>query len=293
MGFANMHLHSTHSDGMLTPRQLVELAKKEGLGALVLTDHDVASGYDEIKLYADQMGIDTMTGVEFCSVDDDNVCSHILAFDFDLGNEVYKKFVDGHCRRRNEHTRAFFEYARRKGNIKNITWDEIVEYNKGVKWFSNNHIFRAMEAKRLIKQEQYFPWWEENFGPKAYFHKEMLLVFPKPEETISVIKAAKGVSVYAHPSITGPKENRLSYLDKLVEMGVEGVELNHPEVPKEDELYLRKKAEKLNLFITGGTDHTGVFAGFDGKGRYGDNPQDRLVYNYAAKDEYFAIKNRK
>ena len=286
-----MHLHSTHSDGMLTPAALVRLAAEKGLGALTLTDHDVASGYEEAEKYAREYGLETMRGVEFCSVDKNGICSHILAYDFDAENPDYKKFLKGHCDRRNQHTRAFFEYAKKAGKIKGITWDEVLELNKGARWFSNNQIFRAMELKGIITREEYFPWYEENFGSKAELNKKLSLRFPEPEETISVISSAGGVSVYAHPSITGPEENRLSYVKTLIEMGVRGVEANHPLVPFEDSVILRKTAEENNLYVTGGTDHTGIFAGFAGGG-YGkpeDNPEPDC---YASREEYLAIKNR-
>lgn len=70
MNFANLHLHSTHSDAMFTPEQLVLLGKSLGYGALALTDHEVDSGVKEFRSIAKAEGLQTLTGVEFYGLED-------------------------------------------------------------------------------------------------------------------------------------------------------------------------------------------------------------------------------
>ena len=63
--YANLHLHSTHSDGKYTPEQLVLLAKEEGYGAIAVTDHDTVTANEEIAFYAKKHGLESIFGCEF------------------------------------------------------------------------------------------------------------------------------------------------------------------------------------------------------------------------------------
>ena len=63
--YANMHTHSNHSDGGYEPWELARAAKKEGYGAVALTDHDTVTGYRELKEECDKLGLETIIGVEF------------------------------------------------------------------------------------------------------------------------------------------------------------------------------------------------------------------------------------
>ena len=63
--YANLHSHSTHSDGVYTPEELVRIAKDEGYSALAITDHDVATAYPELKATCDKVGMEAIFGCEF------------------------------------------------------------------------------------------------------------------------------------------------------------------------------------------------------------------------------------
>ena len=65
--YANLHLHSTHSDGVYTPAELVRIAKDEGYRALALTDHDTTSGNADMRLECEKAGLDFIFGCEFSS----------------------------------------------------------------------------------------------------------------------------------------------------------------------------------------------------------------------------------
>ena len=65
--YANLHMHSTHSDGVYSPAELVAIAKAEGYKALAITDHDVATAYPQLKKACDEAGMDCIFGAEFSS----------------------------------------------------------------------------------------------------------------------------------------------------------------------------------------------------------------------------------
>jgi hypothetical protein len=124
--FANMHLHSTHSDGQFSPFHLAVLAKSLGYGGVVLSDHDVISGVPELMRVAKMQGLETMSGVEI-SCEQWGTNFHILGYDFDINNPELVAFIDRLCEYRNSHTRILFEAALERGSIKGITWQEVVE----------------------------------------------------------------------------------------------------------------------------------------------------------------------
>jgi len=66
--YANMHTHSTHSDGGYSPAQLAHAAKNEGYGAVVLTDHDTVTGYDELRAECEKLGLETIFGAKFSAL---------------------------------------------------------------------------------------------------------------------------------------------------------------------------------------------------------------------------------
>ena len=83
--YANLHTHSTHSDGKYSPAEMVKVAKEEGYKALAITDHDTATAFPFLKEECDKAGLDCIFGVEF-TANSELISSgyfHMVAFDFD------------------------------------------------------------------------------------------------------------------------------------------------------------------------------------------------------------------
>src|ERR1051325_2296228 len=86
MRFADLHLHTYHSDGTRSPREVIDLAREHGLDIIAISDHDQLAAYFEVKRYAEERGITLIPGVELsCAVDGVDV--HILAYAFDAVDE--------------------------------------------------------------------------------------------------------------------------------------------------------------------------------------------------------------
>lgn len=251
--FANLHTHSSHSDGVYTPAELVRTAKKEGYKAIALTDHDTASGFYELKEECEKENIKYIFGAEFSVVEPNDY--HIVGFDFDPEYPEMKKYLNDMAIRQTDNTKKCFDEAVQKGNIKGVTWEDILEYNSGICWLGNNHVFNAIKAKGLIKQFEYRDWFNKNF-----LHQRQnfapIIRFKTLEEIIALIKKSGGFAVWAHPG------EKIADIDFLVEMGIEGVEVWHPE----NSLAVRKKAIEYalekGLFISGGSDHCGICGGY-------------------------------
>ena len=86
MNFANLHLHSIHSDAQFTPEQLLLIGKALGYQAMALTDHETDSGVKAFMSHARaEGGIEVLSGVEFYGAVD-GICIHLTALDFDMDN---------------------------------------------------------------------------------------------------------------------------------------------------------------------------------------------------------------
>jgi predicted metal-dependent phosphoesterase TrpH len=275
--FANMHLHSTHSDGQFTPYQLAILAKSLGYGGVVLSDHDVISGVRELIRVAEKTGIESMSGVEF-TCRQWGVGFHILGYDFDIDNKELITFVKRLCKYRNDHTRALLEAGLSRGTLKGITWQEVIDKNPENEWFCNDQVCRAMVDKGIIHKEDWEAINKVNFSYNSPY--ALPIEEASVEEVVEYIKKAGGVAVLAHP------KNQYEYVDKLVELGIQGIEVCHPMLDEEDEKMFRRKAEQLKLYKTGGTDHTGPMGGCMGSYAV-------PAIHGALEDDYMAIKERR
>ena len=273
--YANLHTHSTHSDGKYSPATLARMAKEEGYGAVAVTDHDTVTGYGELKAECDKLGLETVFGAEFSSpttlyrnADGSWGDFHIMGFHFDPEYPAMKEYLAGMSLREADQTRILVERGRKEGLLRDITWEEVLEFNAGITWLCNEHVFRLMEAKGQVTKADYPAYFRTVFGdrrgevPPCY-------PFKQEHEIIRLIHEAGGIALVAHP------HDQLQYLDALVEMGLDGLEACHYMLtPEEREQALKLGLEK-DLYISGGTDHEGYLGG--GYESY-PTPEDCPVY---------------
>ena len=84
----DLHTHTTYSDGRNTPKELIDLAKKNNYDIFAITDHDSISGYLKVKDYAKKLGITLIPGAEISTLYN-NKDIHILAYFFDIENQEF------------------------------------------------------------------------------------------------------------------------------------------------------------------------------------------------------------
>ena len=190
--YANLHLHSTHSDGVYSPTEMVTVAKNEGYGAIAITDHDTASAYGELKAACDKEGLECLFGVEFTVTKPSYF--HILGFEFDPEYPEMKEYLRIMALRQTDNTKQCFDAAVKLGNISGITWEEVLEYNVGIPWLCNNHVFRAMQNKGLIEESEYMAWFEKNFRDEMAKYPPSYDFLPL-DEMVSLIKRAGGFAL--------------------------------------------------------------------------------------------------
>jgi len=245
----DFHTHSTCSDGTLTPTELVEHAKKSGLSAFALTDHDSVDGIKEAQKRAVEIGLEFIPGIEFSAAE--NTETHIIGLFIDPENETLLKTIEklkGSRRRRMEEVCS---------KLRALGFD--ITHEEALNLAGGNFVGRAHIAKLMV-EKGYCQTVKECFdkyiglGKPAYAEKNELSAV----EAVKAIRAAGGLAYLAHLNQTGYDTEQLEkLLIQLKEAGLNGIEGYYPEYTPEHIAEYRALAEKLSLSLSGGSDFHG------------------------------------
>lgn len=251
VGFIDLHVHTTASDGAFTPRQVVQKAKELGLVAIAITDHDSVEGLEEAMDEGDKVGLEVVPGVEL-SVDCSRGTCHLLGYFIDHREERLQTKLNFVQMARDERNQKMIQRLKELGihleleEVKAFAVDGLI---------CRPHFALAMVKKGYVKSvDEAFELYLKKGGP-AYVEKFRL----NPKEALEVIKKAKGIPVLAHPFTLDLDEKELDdFVRRLKELGLEGIEVFYPDHNEEQvRLYLRL-AQKNDLAVTGGTDYHGL-----------------------------------
>lgn len=244
---ADLHCHSTASDGTLTPEEIVSLAKKIGLNALSITDHDTIEAYFTAIETARQVDLQLITGIELSSVLQ-GVSIHILGYCFPFPNPVLETFCSQHQERRKKRCREMLMLLSQHGMP--IEEEELLQSLAHKKTtIGRPHIAQMMIKKGFVESlnEAFKKYLGD--GCPCYVQGERF----SPQETISTIHQAGGVAIIAHPHLI----KEVGILKQLLEMNFDGMECYYSKfLPKEQKRWL-KIAEKRSWLVTGGSDFHG------------------------------------
>lgn len=253
--YANLHNHTTHSDGVYSPCEIVEVAKREGYGALAVTDHDTVTACAEVREECRRAGLEWVFGAEFSSpCPSIGVNFHIVGFHFDPQYPEMKQYLEERSYCEAYETRVLFERGVEEGKITGIAWQEVLEFNRGITWICNEHVFRAMKAKGLKTDTDYPEFFTGVYGARRGKVK-MPYDFMVAEKIVALIRRAGGIALVAHP------HNQLKYAEELCKMGIEGLEVWHHMLPPEERRQALEVAMKYNMYVSGGADHAGLCGG--------------------------------
>jgi predicted metal-dependent phosphoesterase TrpH len=247
-GQADLHTHTLHSDGLLSPEEIIAAASAAGLRAVSITDHDGISALEAAAGAAGAAGIELVPGVEL-SVDIDGRDVHLLGYFVDPSSPRLIDHLALYRQRRS--TRA--QEIVRKLNALNIgiTWEAVLGQARGAA------VGRPHVAEALL-EEGYVDTYEDAF--QMYIGNEKPCYVRKvpvsPEEAIEVVHAAGGLAVLAHPGMYTPG----STVEALVAAGLDGIETVHPKHAPDQVRHYQRKVMDLGLIETGGSD-------FHGEGR--------------------------
>jgi predicted metal-dependent phosphoesterase TrpH len=245
----DLHLHTIASDGTSTATEVVERAKKLQINAIAITDHDSVESIHEARILGRKLGIEVIPGIELSAYSGESEI-HILGYYFDDQNHDFIKKLDELCIVREQRIHQIVEKLRQ--NNVDISIDDVLKFS-GEGAVGRLHVARALVQKGVVANtNEAFKKFLAN-GKSAYVPKERLTT----KETIELLLKIGGVPVIAHPALLG----RDDLIPKLVEEGLKGIEVFHPEHSLGKVEHYKKLAKDYNLIITGGSDCHGMAKG--------------------------------
>lgn len=252
MGNVDLHLHTTASDGVLTPSQMVNYAKSKGLLAIAITDHDTIEGLEEGLLEGERIGLEVIPGIEI-SAEHSPGSMHLLGFFLDIHHPTLKERLGYLQRARAERNPRMAEKLNKLGI--DITFDEVLKASGGGQ-VGRPHFAQVLMEKGYVRsfQEAFERFLKK--GASAYVEKMRF----SAEESIHFINEANGVAVLAHPNtlqVNGYSELENLIL-RLVKTGLRGIEAYYPEHSALEVAQYKTLAERHGLLVTGGTDYHGI-----------------------------------
>ncbi len=247
----DLHCHTTASDGIKTPTELIDLAIENGLNILAISDHDTLGGLDEAVEYAKSRDIRLVPGIEF-SIDYDDGSFHLLGLGIDHRNEAILKRTESLQNARD--SRIYHMVGDLKRHGIDIPVEEVLEESGG-------GVMGRPHVARVLIRHGYAADMTEVFanylvkGKPGYVSKERISL----EEATSLIKDAGGVSIVAHPASIryADMEEFEKKLNVMIEKGVQGLEVFAAMNTPEDISGFQSLAEKYSLIISGGSDYHG------------------------------------
>jgi len=240
--WVDLHIHTTASDSLLTPQEVVEIAKECELSAISITDHDTIDGFVEAEQKAEELGIELVPGVEL-SVSYKGEDFHLLGYLIDYENPEFLKKINSFREER------FIRGEKMVEKLNELGIDLRMETVKSIA--GNGSVGRPHLADALVKEE-FVHTYDEAFARYLGYHAPAYV--PKkyltPKEAIDLIHLVRGVAVFAHP---GTSRSQQAIYDFL-EMGLDGIEAYHCQHDRYVTTHHINLAKKLGLIYTGGSD---------------------------------------
>jgi len=252
MGNVDLHLHTTASDGVMTPSEIVNYAKNKGLRAIAITDHDTIEGLEEGLLEGERIGLEVIPAIEI-SAEHSPGSMHLLGYFIDIHHPLLKERLGYLQRARAERNPRITEKLNKLGI--DITFDEVLKASGGGQ-VGRPHFAQVLLEKGYVRsfQEAFERFLKK--GAPGYVEKMRF----SAEQSIHFINEANGVAVLAHPKtlqVNGYSELENLIL-RLVKKGLRGIEAYYPEHSALEVAQYKALAERHGLLITGGTDYHGI-----------------------------------
>lgn len=241
---ANMHIHTRCSDGAFSPNYILEKAKQNGLDIISITDHDSVEAYNNVP--KSNIPLRLLPGIEFSSTLFGHDV-HILGYGIDVENKPLLEILQWMKEGRRNRAQKMLQKLANLGI--NISFESVLAFTGDMKLIVRPHIAQALVAAKICRNKQEaFEKYIGNDGP-AFVSKPIL----SSADVIKYIHDAGGVAIVAHPG----KLKTPDYLYDLVNFGLDGLEVWHPD---HNDYLIREYIEfcqKNGLLKTGGSDFHG------------------------------------
>jgi len=243
--FADLHVHTNHSDGLQSPQKVIEIALSRNIKVLAIADHDTTTGYEEALKYAPSEELTLVPAVELSTAQDGTEL-HILGYLIDHKDPAFAR-----------RTREFRQERLLRGEkivrkLNELGIELSMETVRRVA--GNSTLGRPHVADALVEQE-YVRTFNEAFARYLGYHAPAYV--PKfhitPEQGILIVHEAGGVAVLAHPGTLG----RDDLIPELARRGLDGIEAIYPLHSYQVTRKYKDMAAALGLIVTGGSDSHG------------------------------------
>lgn len=244
--FADMHMHSTCSDGTDSPLALLEIAEKNGLKGISITDHDTLEAYSLLGNY--QGPVEILPGVEFSCIHQGHPV-HILAYGVKPKCPYLEPLCQRHQARRENRLRLMLEKLASLGI--DLSWEEVIEKASEKKTsIGRPHIAQCLVQKGVVNsiKEAFHRYLGQ--GKQAFVQGEIIGV----QETLDLIKQAKALATIAHPYLVQKKR----VLDDLFSMDFDAIEVHYAHIPELKKKRFIALAKEKKWLVTGGSDYHGM-----------------------------------
>ena len=248
----DLHIHTYYSDGTMSPKEVVEDAKRKNLGIIAITDHDVLDSYEELKVETEKAGIIAIRGVEIDSIFEGHLV-HLLAYKFEDNEKLFK--LINHAKEQLLETSI--ELIRRMENdYEGISLEDYNSYEyerrKGG-WKGIHYLHDRKITEGLFDGVKFY-------GKYDCGHEKF--AFPSVGEVCNTVHDANGYVVLAHPCNYYSNKNKEEILEKLEilkNLGIDGVECYYPANSDLMTNTCLEFCKDNNLIITAGSDGHGDF----------------------------------
>ncbi len=248
MKTADLHVHTTASDGRVSPQNILIQAKKAGLSALAITDHDTVDGLLSVwKTSKNDRSLEVIPGIEF-STDVPNHEIHILGYFINPVHPALTKQLELLIKSRIERAQTTVLKLIKLGYP--IDYDRVLQIAGSSTAIGRPHIARALVEKGyFIRTADVFHNLLKTDGPAYVPHYKM-----NPQSIIKLIRLIGGVPVLAHPGLVHDD----NLVEEVIACGIGGMEVYHPiHLPEAVSRYLTM-AQQHHLLVTGGSDYHAI-----------------------------------
>ena len=249
-GPADLHLHSNHSDGTESPAEVVAQAHAHGVRTLALTDHDRSTGWQEAGDAAVALGMTFLPGMEL-SAKHGWRSVHVRGYLFDPFDEALRAEPD---RIRGDRIGRAERIVRNIGRDYDLNWDDVLAQTTLDATVGRPHIADALVARGIVRDRTEA--FDGILHPREGYYEPHYA--PDPLTAVRLITDAGGVAIIAHP-VTSGRDSMMPepYIERLIEAGLGGFEIDHRENTEAGKRELRRIAATHDLIVTGSSDYHG------------------------------------
>lgn len=271
--FADLHIHTNFSDGIYSPKEIINQAIISGLKKISITDHDIFLGNIEAQKITtkNKLDIEIISGVEF-SCFNKSTEFHIIGLFIDFNDSIINSIIEDMQNKRIESIKTIIEHLR-KQNI-HLKYNDILLHAKGS--IGRPHIGKELVNKGYVKNI--------NEAFNKYLSNNLLEGIREPrlhlEKAINVINNVGGISILAHPDLSNKK--LFDHIKEMKQMGLQGIEISSPRYGLFRQKEIIELSKTFKLIQSGGSDFHGFHKGID-----------ISKINGLTKEEYYRILSHK